>query len=74
MRFYTSTIYIIVYYVNSSVIENPEYISTSLDETLKRLDYIGLVTGIIYQYNLYNSLLCQFERSRESSLHLESAR
>ena len=42
----TSTIYIIVYYVNSSVVENHHYISTPLDETLKRLDYIGLVKGI----------------------------
>jgi len=42
----TSNIYIIVYYVNSSVFENHHYISTPLDETLKRLDYIGLVRGI----------------------------
>jgi len=36
----TSTIYIIVYYVNSKVVENHQYISTLRDESLKRLDYI----------------------------------
>jgi hypothetical protein len=43
---YTRTIYIIVYNVNSSIVENHHEILTPLDETLKRLDYIGLVKGI----------------------------
>jgi len=34
--FYTRTIYIIVYYVSSSVVENHHYISTPLDETRLR--------------------------------------